>query len=258
MAEWNDPRTAAENTGGLNTATVGVPRAARDVGLRSYMLSVYNYMASGVLLTGIVAMVVANSSLVNLVRNPTTGQPTFLPLLALFASLGVGVWLQRGIYNMSIGTAKALFWVYAGLIGFAFSTLFLAYTSVSIAQTFFATAAAYLGLSLWGYTTKKDLSGWGSFLIMGVWGVFCAFLINIGLAIFTGHPSTTLDLLASAIGVLVFAGLTAYDTQMIKSLYFSVGTGEMAMKTTILGAFRLYLDFVNMFIMLLRFTGNRR
>jgi hypothetical protein len=254
MDDLNDPRTTGVNA----TATVGVPRAARDAGLRSYMLSVYNYMASGVLLTGIVALVVANSPLVSLVRNPETGQPTFLPILALFASLGVGIWLQAGIQRMALRTAKTLFWVYAGLLGFAFSTLFLAYTAVSIAQTFFAVAAAFGGLSLWGYTTKKDLSGWGSFLIMGVVGVFVGLLINIGITIFTGQPSTTLDLAVSAIGVLVFAGLTAYDTQVIKSIYFAVGAGEMAVKSAILGAFRLYLDFVNMFLFLLRFMGSRR
>jgi len=115
-----------------------------------------------------------------------------------------------------------------------------------------------MALSLWGYTTKKDLSGWGSFLIMGVVGVFVGLMINIGITIFTGQPSTTLDLLVSAIGVLVFAGLTAYDTQVIKSIYFAVGNGEMAVKSAILGAFRLYLDFVNMFLFLLRFMGNRR
>ena len=253
MANWQDPQTT-----GVNAATVGVPRAARDVGLRSYMLSVYNYMASGVLLTGIVAMLVANSPLVSLVRNPVTGQPTILPIIALLASLGVGFWLQAGILRMAVSTAKTLFWVYAGLLGFGFSTLFLAYTPVSIAQTFFAVAAAFAGLSLWGYTTKKDLSGWGSFLVMGVVGLFVAMLLNIGIAIFTGHPSTTLDLAVSAIGVLLFAGLTAYDTQVIKSIYFAVGAGEMAVKSAILGAFRLYLDFINMFLFLLRFMGDRR
>ena len=253
MANWQDPRTT-----GVNAASVSVPRATRDVGLRSYMLSVYNYMASGVLLTGIVSLLVANSSLINLVRNPETGQPTLLPILAMIVAFGLGVWLQRGIYSMTTGTAKMLFWAYAGLLGFAFSTLFLAYTAVSIAQTFFATAAAYMALSLWGYTTKKDLSGWGSFLIMGVVGVFVGLMINIGITIFTGQPSTTLDLLVSAIGVLVFAGLTAYDTQVIKSIYFAVGNGEMAVKSAILGAFRLYLDFVNMFLFLLRFMGTRR
>jgi FtsH-binding integral membrane protein len=247
MADWNDPQTT-----GVNAATVGVPRAARDAGLRSYMLSVYNYMASGVLLTGIISMLVANSSLVNLVRNPETGQPTFLPIVALFASLGVGIWLQAGIQRMAVGTAKALFWAYAALLGFAFSTLFLAYTPVSIAQTFFAAAAGFGGLSLFGYTTKRDLSGWGSFLIMGAVGIFIALLINLFL------QSPALDLAVSAIGVLVFAGLTAYDTQVIKSIYFAVGTGEMAVKSAILGAFKLYLDFINMFLFLLRFLGDRR
>jgi len=254
MAEWNDPRTTGVNT----AATVGVPRAARDAGLRSYMLSVYNYMASGVLLTGIVAMLVMNSPLIRLVVNPATGQPTLVPIVALFASLGVGIWLQRGIAGMSLGTAKTLFFAYAALLGVAFSTIFLAYTGVSIAQTFFAVAAAFSALSLWGYTTKKDLTGWGSFLLMGLVGVFVALLLNVGIAIFTGHPSYTLDLVVSAIGVLVFAGLTAYDTQVIKSIYFAVGTGEVAVKSAILGAFRLYLDFINMFLFLLRFMGNRR
>ncbi len=254
MAIWQDPQTT-----GANAAAVSVPRAARDVGLRSYMLSVYNYMASGVLLTGIVAMLVTNSSLVSLIRNPVTGQPTLLPIVALLASLGVGIWLQAGIMRMAISTAKTLFFVYAGLLGLGFSSLFLAYTPVSIAQTFFATAGGFLGLSLWGYTTKKDLSGWGSFLIMGMVGIFVALLVNMGIAIFTGQPSTTLDLAVSAIGVLIFAGLTAYDTQVIKSIYLAVGGGsEAAMRFGILGAFRLYLDFVNMFLFLLRFMGSRR
>ena len=258
MAIWQDPRSTAERSGGVNAATVGVPRAARDAGLRSYMLSVYNYMASGVLLTGIVALVVTSTPLVSLVRNPATGQPTFLPIIALFASLGVGIWLQAGIGRMSVSTAKNLFFLYAGLIGFAFSTLFFAYTAISIAQTFFAVAAAFASLSLWGYTTKRDLTGWGTFLRMGLVGVLVAFLINIGITMFTGQPSSTLDFVASAIGVFVFAGLTAYDTQVIKSIYFAVGTGEMAAKSAIFGAFRLYLDFINMFLMLLRFMGDRR
>ena len=254
MAEWNDPQTT-----GLSAATVGVPRAARDAGLRSYMLSVYNYMASGVLLTGIVAMLFVNSPLMRLVFDPVTGRATLLPIVALLASLGVGMWLQAGIMRMALGTAKTLFFVYAALLGIGFSTIFIAYTGVSIAQTFFATAGAFLGLSLWGYTTKKDLSGWGSFLIMGVVGIFVALLANVGIAIFTGHPSTTLDLAVSAIGVLIFAGLTAYDTQVLKSIYFATAaSGETTARFGILGAFRLYLDFVNMFLFLLRFMGDRR
>ena len=249
MAEWNDPRT----TTGVNTATIGVPRAARDAGLRSYMLSVYNYMASGVLLTGIVAMLIANSSLINLIVNPATGQATPLFWIVLFAPLAIVFGLSFGINRISAGTAQALFWLYAALVGVQFSSLFLVYTGVSIAQTFFAVAAAFLGLSLFGYTTKRDLSGMGSFLIMGVVGLFIALLINMFLR------SPTFDLAISAIGVLLFAGLTAYDTQKIKSIYFQVaGHGEAMAKTAVMGALSLYLDFINMFLFLLRFMGDRR
>ena len=154
---------------------------------------------------------------------------------------------------MSAGTAQGLFWLYAGLIGVQFSSLFLVYTGVSIAQTFFSVAAAFLGLSLYGYTTKRDLSGMGSFLIMGVVGIFVALLLNLFLR------SPALDLAISAIGVLVFAGLVAYDTQKIKSLYFVVaGQGEAMAKTAIIGALNLYIDFINMFLFLLRFMGDRR
>jgi hypothetical protein len=249
MAEWNDPRTTGVNT----AATATVPRAARDAGLRSYMLSVYNYMTSGVLLTGIIALLFANSSLINYIVNPATGQATPLFWVALFAPLGLVFWLSFGINRMSASTAQTIFWAYAALIGVQFSSLFLVYTGVSIAQTFFAVAAAFAGLSLWGYTTKKDLSGWGSFLIMGVVGLFVALLINMFLR------SPVFDLAISAIGVLIFAGLTAYDTQKIKSIYFSVaGHGEAMAKTAVIGALNLYLDFINMFLFLLRFMGDRR
>ena len=247
MANWQDPQTT-----GVTAATVGVPRAARDVGLRSYMLSVYNYMASGVLLTGIVAVLFANSGLINLIVNPATGQATPLFWIVLFAPLALVFALGFGINRMSAGTAQALYWLYAALIGVQFSSLFLVYTGVSIAQTFFAVAAAFLGLSVWGYTTKKDLSGMGSFLIMGVVGIFVALLINMFLR------SPAMNLAISAIGVLLFAGLTAYDTKVIKSIYFAVGTGELAVKSAILGAFKLYLDFINIFLFRLRFMGNRR
>ena len=252
MANWQDPQTT-----GVSAATVGVPRATRDVGLRSYMLSVYNYMASGVLLTGIVAMLFANSSLINLIAsvNPATGQVQATPLfyIALFAPLAIVFALGFGINRISATAAQALFWVYAGLIGVQMSSLFLVYTGVSIAQTFFATAGAFLGLSLWGYTTKRDLSGWGSFLIMGVVGIFVALLINMFMR------SGTFSLAISAIGVLVFAGLTAYDAQKIKSIYFAVaGNGEAMAKTAVIGALNLYLDFINMFLFLLRIFGSRR
>src|SRR5438309_2098626 len=197
MANWQDPRT----TGVTTAATVGVPRAARDAGLRSYMLSVYNYMASGVLLTGIIAMLFANSSLINLIVNPQTGHPTALFYVTLFAPLAIVFALGFGINRISVRTAQALFWVYAALIGVQFSSLFLVYTGASVAQAFFATAASFLGLSLYGYTTKRDLSGVGTFLIMGVVGLLVAMLINMFL------QSPAMNLAISAIGVLVFAGL---------------------------------------------------
>jgi len=248
MENQFDPRQP-----GVSAATVGVPRAARDVGLRSYMLSVYNYMASGVLLTGIVALLFANSSLINLLFNPATGQASPLFWIVLFAPLGLVMWLSWGINRMSASTAQTLFFAYAGIIGVQFSSLFLVYTGMSIAQTFFAVAAAFMGLSLWGYTTKKDLSGWGSFLIMGVVGLFVALLINLFLR------SPAMDPAISAIGVLIFAGLTAYDTQKIKSTYYAVaGHGEVMTKSAVIGALRLYIDFINMFLFLLRFMGNRR
>jgi len=248
MANWQDPQTT-----GVNAATVGVPRAARDVGLRSYMLSVYNYMASGVLLTGIVAMLFAQSSLVNLIVNPATGQATPLFWVALFAPLAIVFILGFGINRISTRAAQALFWVYAALIGVQFSSLFLVYTGTSIAQAFFATAAAFLGLSLYGYTTKRDLSAMGTFLIMGVVGILVALVLNMFLR------SPGLDLAISAIGVLVFAGLTAYDAQKIKSIYFAVaGNGEAMAKSAVIGALNLYLDFINMFLFLLRLFGSRR
>ena len=251
MQNQFDPRT---NTTGFDPAVaVGVPRAARDAGLRSYMLKVYNYMASGVLLTGIVALLFANSSLINLVANPATGQPTILFWVALFAPLALVFGLSFGINRISAATAQTLFWVYAALIGVQFSTLFLVYTGTSIAQTFFAVAAAFAGLSLYGYTTKKDLSGFGTFLIMGVFGLIIAMVINMFLR------SPAMDLAVSAIGVLLFAGLTAYDTQKIKSIYFAVaGHGETMAKSAVMGALNLYLDFINMFLFLLRFMGDRR
>ncbi|HEY6049524.1 MAG TPA: Bax inhibitor-1/YccA family protein [Sphingomicrobium sp.] len=247
MAEWNDPRTTGVNT----AATVGVPRAARDAGLRSYMLSVYNYMASGVLLTGIIALLFAPYAGTVLISASGRGM-TPLGWLITLSPLAIVFAMSFGMSRMRTGTLQLLFWAFAALMGLSMSTLFLAYTGVSIAQTFFATAAAYGGLSLWGYTTKRDLSGFGTFLIMGVVGILVAMLVNLFL------QSSAMALAISAIGVLLFAGLTAYDTQRIKSLYFYVQGTEMAGKTVIMGALQLYLDFINMFQFLLTFMGDRR
>jgi FtsH-binding integral membrane protein len=249
MADQFDPRT--RTTGYDPAVSVGVPRAARDAGLRSYMLSVYNYMASGVLLTGIIALLFAPYAGDVLISasgrglSGLGGQVTLSPLAVVFA-------MSFGVNRMSTATLQMLFWGFAAVMGLSMSTLFIAFTGVSIAQTFFATAAAYLALSLYGYTTKRDLSGFGTFLIMGVVGILVAMLINMFL------QSTTMHLVISAIGVLLFAGLTAYDTQRIKSMYAYVQGTDMLGKTVVMGALSLYLDFINMFQFLLSFMGDRR
>ena len=243
MENQYDPRTTGVNP----AATVGVPRAARDAGLRSYMLSVYNYMASGVLLTGIVALLFANSGYAAQVF----GGGGLLPWVIILSPLAIVFAMSFGVNRMQTSTLQILFWTFATLMGLSMSTIFLVYTGVSIAQTFFAVSAAFLGLSLYGYTTKKDLSGWGTFLIMGVVGLLVAMVINLFL------QSSTMHLVISAIGVLLFAGLTAYDTQKIKSMYAYVAGTEMMGKVVIMGALNLYLDFINMFQFLLSFMGNR-
>ena len=243
MANWQDPQVT-----GPNAASVSVPRATRDVGLRSYMLKVYNYMASGVLLTGIVAMLFANSGMAAQVF---TGGG-ILPWVIILSPLAIVFAMSFGANRMSSATLQVLFWVFATLMGLSMSTIFLVYTGESIAQTFFAVTAAFLGLSLYGYTTKRDLSGFGTFLMMGVVGLLVAMLINLWL------QSSAMALAISAIGVLLFAGLTAYDTQRIKSMYYYVQDSEMLGKTAILGALSLYLDFINMFQFLLSFMGDRR
>jgi len=241
MQNQFDPRTT-----GVNAATVGVPRAARDAGLRSYMLSVYNYMASGVLLTGIVALLFASSGL--------AAQVLMTPLrwLIILAPLGFVMAMSFGLNRMKTSTLQLLFWAFAVTMGLSMSSIFLVYTGVSIAQTFFAVAAGFAGLSLYGYSTKRDLSGFGTFLIMGVVGLLVAMLINLFL------QSPAMMLAISAIGVLLFAGLTAYDTQRIKSMYAHVAGSDMMGKVVIMGALSLYLDFINMFMFLLQFMGQRR
>lgn len=247
MAIWDDPRTRSGQSG-FTTATVGVPHAARDAGLRSYMLSVYNYMASGVLLTGIVALGLAMSGIAQQIF--FTGGllrwvVLFAPLLFLMLAGGRAM---RG----SVASMQAFYWFFAALMGVSMSVVPLLYNGTSIAQAFFATAAAFLGLSLWGYTTKRDLSAMGTFFIMGVIGLIVVMILNLFLR------SAGLSMLISVIGVFLFAGLTAYDTQKIKSMYFYVQGSEMVAKSAIMGALQLYLDFINMFQFLLALTGDRR
>lgn len=245
MANGFDPRATVRPQPGV--AGVGRETAAFDAGLRSYMLSVYNYMTSGVLLTGIVALLFANSGMAEQVL----GGPGMLKYLIMFAPLAFVMVLSFGITRLSTGTAQLLFWAFATVMGLSMASIFLVFTGTSIATTFFATAAAFAGLSLWGYTTKKDLSGLGTFLIMGVVGLLVAMIINMFM------QSGTMQLVISFVGVLLFAALTAYDTQRIKSLYYQVAGTDMMGKTVIMGALSLYLDFVNMFTFLLQFMGSR-
>jgi len=221
--------------------------AAFDAGLRSYMLSIYNYMASGVLVTGVVALLFAQSGFAYQVL----AGPGPLKYVLMFAPLVFVMVLSFGIQRLQTSTAQMLYWAYCVVMGLSMASIFLVFTGESIAQTFFATAAAFAGLSLYGYTTKRDLSAFGTFLIMGVIGILIASLINLFL------HSSALELAVSILGVLIFAGLTAYDTQRLKSIYADVAGTDFMGKAVIMGALSLYLDFINMFMFLLRFMGNR-
>ncbi|MBU0668960.1 MAG: Bax inhibitor-1/YccA family protein [Alphaproteobacteria bacterium] len=248
MADWND--TEQRRTGFSSVPRAGDAVARRetfDAGLRSHMLSIYNYMASGVLLTGIVAMLTARSGFAY-----TLAQGGLLFWVVALAPLGFVFAMSFGANKFSRGTLQAMFWGFAIAMGLSLSSLLLVYTGESIAATFFATAGAFAGLSLFGYTTKKDLSGFGTFLIMGVIGLIIASVINIFL------QSSMLELAVSFLGVLIFAGLTAYDTQRLKREYEHLRGTEFAGKAIILGALSLYLDFINMFLFLLRFMGVNR
>ena len=244
MANWSDPRSNAAT----RPTSVGAEAAAFDAGLRSYMLSVYNYMASGVLLTGIIALLFSQSAAAPAILFG----PGILKYIIMFSPLAFVMVLSFGITRLSTGAAQAIFWAFAAVMGLSLSSIFFVYTGTSIAQTFFATAAAFAGLSLYGYTTKRDLSAFGTFLVMGVVGLVVAMLINMFI------QSSALQLVISFVGVLLFAGLTAYDTQRIKSLYFQVAGTDMMGKTVVMGALSLYLDFINMFTFLLQFMGDRR
>jgi FtsH-binding integral membrane protein len=246
MANWNDPQPTRTGFGASPTLNgEAVSRAGYDAGLRKYMLSIYNYMASGVLLTGIVALLMARSGMAQTLM----GSP--LKWLFILSPLAIVMAMSFGRDRFSAGALQMMFWGFATLMGVSMSTIFLVYTGQSIATTFFATAAAFAGLSLVGYTTKKDLSGMGSFLTMGLIGILVAMVINIFL------QSSALQMAVSILGVLIFAGLTAYDTQMLKRQYEYLAGTEFIGKAVILGALSLYLDFINMFQFLLSFMGQR-
>ncbi|MEX0299492.1 MAG: Bax inhibitor-1/YccA family protein [Kordiimonas sp.] len=217
-----------------------------DEGLRAYMLKVYNYMASGVLLTGIIAMMVGTNQ--DLMVTIYSGGLRWIVALAPLAFVMV---MSFGAHKMKSSTLQMIFWAFAATMGLSMASIFAVYSAESIARTFFITAATFGALSLYGYTTKKSLSGFGTFLFMGLIGVLIASVVNI----FVG--SSMLHFVISVAGVLVFAGLTAYDTQRIKESYYMMATGEAVAKGAIMGAVNLYLDFVNLFMMLLNLLGNR-
>ena len=231
-----------------------------DQGLRSYMLRVYNYMGSALCLTGIVALAIFNMSVSGFAP---TGQPILTNLgvtlyssplqwVVMLSPLAIVIYMSFGMAKMNSSKAQTLFWIFAALMGASLSSILLVYTGLSITRVFFITAITFGAMSIYGYTTKKDLTGWGSFLFMGLIGIIIASLVNLFL------QSPAMYFVISIIGVLVFVGLTAYDTQKIKNMYYATDSGEVTQKKAVMGALTLYLDFINLFIMLLRLFGQRR
>ncbi|MCK5574494.1 MAG: Bax inhibitor-1/YccA family protein [Sphingomonadales bacterium] len=231
----------------MHGAVAGQKAAEVDAGLRSHMLRVYNYMSSGVLLTGIVALFTASSPALQAI----VFQPG-LSLVIMLAPLAFVLVMSFGINKMSPAALQTTFWLFAGVMGLSLSSILLVYTGESVARTFFVTAATFASLSLYGYTTKKNLSGMGTFLFMGLVGLIIASVVNMFM------QSSMMSLIISAGGVLIFAGLTAYDTQRIREQYFQATDGVSRSKMAIMGALNLYLDFINLFLYLLRFLGDRR
>ena len=237
MALGSQPRWTVRSA----DAQVGI-----DVGLREYMLRVYNYMASGLALTGIVAYVAAASGFYqSIARTPAIW-------LVMLAPLGLVLLMSFGMERLRASTLQMVFWLYSGLMGLSLAFVFLMFTGTSVARVFFITAGTFGAMSLYGYTTKRDLSQFGSFLMMGLIGIIIAGLVNIFLA------STALQFAISVIGVIVFVGLTAWDTQSIKEMYYEADDYETGSKKVIMGALRLYLDFINLFMMLMQLLGTRR
>jgi len=251
MSPWNRP-----------TSTVQSQSTAReiDAGLRSYMLKIYNYMTSALILTGVIAYFASQSAVVpgadGQLMLTEFGNTLFnspLKWVVMLAPLGFVLAISFGLQKMKTSTLQVLFWAFAATMGLSIASIFLVYTGQSIARVFFITAATFGGMSMLGYTTKKDLTGMGHFLIMGVWGLIVASIVNIFM------KSTGLSLAISYISVLVFTGLIAYDTQKLKAIYYQVaGHADGMARASIMGALNLYLDFINLFLSLLRIMGDRR
>ena len=242
------------------TTKSSTSEAIIDQGLRAYMLKVYNYMASGVLLTGVIALIFFKLSVVTGASGEITGLTNFgstiytsgLKWVIMLAPLGVVFYMSFNIAKMTSAKAQSTFWVFAALMGASLSSIFLMYTGASITRVFFITAGTFGAMSIYGYTTKKDLTKLGSFLMMGLFGIIIASIVNIFM------KSSMMYFVISILGVLIFVGLTAYDTQKIKNMYLASDSGELMGKKAVMGALTLYLDFINLFIMLLRLFGQRR
>ncbi len=218
-----------------------------DAGLREYMLKVYNNMGFALAISGLVSLIVANS--------PSLMQAMFatpLQWVVLLAPLGFVFFFSARINKISAASAQNYLWIFSGLMGLSIAPVLLIYTGASVAKVFFITASLFGSMSLYGYTTKKDLTAWGSFLMMGLIGIILASLVNLFL------KSSGLDFVVSIIGVIIFTGLTAYDTQRIKSMYYQLADHESISKAATMGALALYMDFINLFLMLLRFFGDRK
>lgn len=232
-------------------------RQSFDEGLRSYMLRIYNFMAAGIAITGLMAFATLNfAPLTAIMYNVGPNGEIFglstLGTIFTFAPLGIAIFFFMGVGRLSVQASQSLFWAYAAVMGMSLSYLGLAYTGQSLAKTFFIASAVFASMSIYGYSTKKDLTSMGSFLMMGLIGLLIVSLVNMFL------QSSAIEFATSFIGVAIFMALTAYDTQKLKSIYYQSGGGEMGQKMAIVGAFSLYLDFINLFLYLLRFFGDRR
>ena len=251
------------NKQNAQSSTVSKETHIIDEGLRAYMLKVYNYMASGIFLTGIISLFLFKlSGGYNIQVTPmgisgltSIGKALYnsaLMWVVMLAPLGVVFYMSFGIKKMSASKAQGTFWIFAALMGASLASIFIFYTQMSIARVFFITAGTFGAMSIYGYTTKRDLTKLGSFLMMGLIGIIIASIVNIFM------KSTMMYFVISILGVLIFVGLTAYDTQKIKNMYLVSDSGEVMGKKAVMGALTLYLDFINLFIMLLRLFGQRR
>ena len=244
----------------LNKSTTVKQAVVMDEGLRAYMLKVYNYMATGILMTGIIALLTfkmsvvtdSSGSIVGLTQVGNAIYMSGLKWLVMLAPLGIVFYMSFGINKMSAAKAQTTFWIFAALMGLSLSSILLVYTGMSITRVFFICSATFGAMSIYGYTTKRDLTKLGSFLMMGLIGIIIASIVNIFM------KSSMMYFVISILGVLIFVGLTAYDTQKIKNMYAASDTGELMGKKAVMGALTLYLDFINLFIMLLRLFGQRR